>query len=85
MGRTMKTLRFSEAVLQEIQPWMKKSNLNFTSFVMEALKNYIQVLKYREGVNQSFGAWKDHEHPELKNGTAQYVRKMRQGRTHGTF
>jgi len=85
MGRTMKTLRFSEAILQEIHPWMEKSNLNFTSFVMEAVKNYIQVLKYKEGVTKSFGAWKDYEHPELKNGTAQYVRKMRKSRTHGTF
>lgn len=85
MGRTMKTLRFPEAILPEIHSWMEKSNLNFTSFVMEAVKNYIQVLKYKEGVTKSFGAWKDHEHPELKNGTAQYVRKMREGRAHGTL
>jgi hypothetical protein len=85
MERTMKTLRFSEALLQEMRPWMNKSNLNFTSFVMEAVKNYIRVLKYREGVTKSFGAWKDHEHPGLKNGTTQYVRKMRKGRIHGTF
>ena len=85
MGRTMKTLRFSDTVLQDIQPWIEKNNLNFTSFVMEPVKNYIQVLKYREGVNQSFGAWKDHEHPELKKGSTPYVRKMRKGRVHGTF
>ena len=85
MERMMKTLRFPAALIQEMRPWMKKSNLNFTSFVMEAVKNYIRVLKYREGVTKSFGAWKDHDHPESPNGTAQYVRKMRKSRTHGAF
>lgn len=85
MERMMKTLRFPGALIQEMRPWMKKSNLNFTSFVMEAVKNYIRVLTYKEGVTKSFGAWKDQEHPELKKGTVQYVRKMRKGRSHGTF
>jgi hypothetical protein len=82
MERTMKTLRFPEKLLEEMQPLMKKEKLNFTSFVMEAVKNYIHILKYREGVKSSFAAWSKNEHPELKNGASQYIRKMRKGRTH---
>jgi len=85
MVRIVKALRFPETILQEMHPWMKKCNLNFTAFIMEAIRNYIQVLKYREEVRKSYGAWKKEEHPELEKGTAQYVRKMRESRFNGTF
>ncbi|MCK4761163.1 MAG: hypothetical protein KAW12_03120 [Candidatus Aminicenantes bacterium] len=81
MERVVKTIRFPGDVLEEMLPFMKKNNLNFTDFVMEAIKNYIRVLKYKEGIKSSSGAWKNGDHPELAEGVEDYVRKMREGRS----
>ena len=81
MERILKTIRFPGDILEEMRPFMKKNNLNFTNFVMEAIRNYIRVLKYKEGIKNSFGAWKNGEHPELAEGVDNYVRKMRTGRS----
>ena len=81
MERVVKTIRFPADVLQEILPIMKKEKLNFTAFLIEAAKNYIRASKYKDGINTSFGAWNDDEHPELKNGTDNYIRDLRKSRT----
>lgn len=81
MERVVKTIRFPVDVLQEMRPIMKKEKLNFTAFVIEAIKNYIRTAKYEDGINSSFGAWKDDEHPELKNSTDNYIRDLRKSRT----
>ena len=78
MERVVKTIRFPADVLQEMRPIMKKEKSNFTSFVIEAIKNYIRTAKYEDGINTSFGAWKDDEHPEFKNGTDNYIRDIRE-------
>ena len=80
MERTMKTIRLPADILEQMRPLMIKNNLNFTNFVMEAIKNYICVLNYRDGVKTSFGAWKNSEHLELEEGVDNYIRKMREGR-----
>ena len=80
MKSVVKTVRFSENILEEIRPVMNKTNLNFTGFVIEAIKTYIRILSYSDGVNKSFGAWKNNSHHELKNGTSNYIKKMREGR-----
>ncbi len=80
MERTKKTIRFPADILEQMRPLMSKYNLNFTNFVMEAIKNYIRVLNYRNGVKTGFGAWKDSEHPELEKGVDNYIRDMREGR-----
>ena len=38
MERVVKTIRFPGDVLEEIRPFMKKNNLNFTGFVIEAIE-----------------------------------------------
>lgn len=81
MERIVKTIRFPGDLLEQMRPFMNKKNLNFTNFVMEAIKNYIRVLKYREGIEKSFAAWKDGEHPELAEGVDDYIRKLRRGRS----
>ena len=81
MERVVKTIRFPLDVLQEIRPILKRENLNFTAFVIEAIKNYIRTEKYKDGINASFGAWKDEDHPELKNGTDNFIRDIRKSRT----
>ncbi len=81
MERVVKTIRFPADVLQEIRPIMKKEKLNFTAFMIEAAKNYIRASKYKDGINNSFGAWSDDDHPELKNGADNYIRDLRKSRT----
>lgn len=80
MERVVKTIRFPLDVLQEMRPILKRENLNFTTFVIEAMKNYIRTKKYDDGINASFGAWKDEDHPELKNGTDNSIRDIRKSR-----
>jgi hypothetical protein len=81
MERVVKTIRFPADVLQEMRPIMKKEKMNFTAFVIEAIKSYIRAAKYKDGINTSFGAWNDDEHPELKNGTDNYIRNLRKLRS----
>ncbi|MGD2090630.1 MAG: hypothetical protein PVH61_30940 [Candidatus Aminicenantes bacterium] len=81
MERVVKTIRFPADVLKQMRPIMNQKKMNFTAFVIEAIKNYIRMLKYKDGINTSFGAWRDDEHPELKNGVNHYIREMRKPRT----
>ena len=45
--------------------------------VAEALKKEFKRLKLEKVLETSFGAWKDKDHPELKEGTGAFVRKVR--------
>lgn len=81
MERVVKTIRFPVDILQEIRPVLDETDMNFTSFLIEAAKNYLRVLHYEKGVNTSFGAWKDEDHPELEAGVDEYIREVRKGRT----
>ena len=81
MERVMKTVRFPVEVLREIRPIMREKKMNLTAFVSEAINNYLKVLKYKEGINSSFGAWKNTEHPELKNSVDHYIENLRKART----
>ena len=80
MKRIVKTVRFPESILEEIRPIMNKNNLNFTEFIIESVRTYTRILNYTDGVDKSFGAWKNRSHPELKDGVNSYIRKVRKGR-----
>ena len=80
MERVMKTIRFPADVVQEMRPIMKERKMNFTTFVIEAIKNYIRSVKYKDAINSSFGTWKDEEHPELNDGTSTFIRNVRKSR-----
>ena len=74
MEPTIKTIRFPSEILEQMQPWLIKGNHNFSAFVMDAIKNYMRILKYNEGIEDSFGAWKSEDHPELDEGVETYIR-----------
>ncbi|MGA1842039.1 MAG: hypothetical protein ACMUIU_15580 [bacterium] len=80
MKRISKTIRLPEKIQEEIQPIMKKNKLNFTEFVIEAIKAYIREINYAQNIKNSFAAWQNNNHPELQNGINDYIRKMREGR-----
>jgi hypothetical protein len=46
-------------------------------FALEKVNRHNTVA---EAIDAGFGAWKKKDHPELKAGSAAYVRKMRKGR-----
>ena len=68
-------------LVELMRPVISEKKIDFDHFVLEAIRNYIQVIKYRDGIVGSFGAWEDSVHPELKEGVECYVREMRKGRT----
>ncbi len=80
MERVVKTLRFPKILLEEIDAVLSKDNMNFTDFITVAAKTYLRGLKFTEAVKESAGAWDLKNHPELKEGSGSYVRKIREGR-----
>lgn len=46
-------------------------------FVAEALRKELQRERMKNTLKTSFGAWKDEDHPELRDGVDNYVRKQR--------
>jgi hypothetical protein len=46
-------------------------------FVAEAIRKELQREKMKNALKNSFGAWKDEDHPELKDGIDHYVRSQR--------
>jgi len=46
-------------------------------FVAEAVRKELRHEKMKNALKVSFGAWKDEEHPELKDGVERYVREQR--------
>lgn len=46
-------------------------------FVAEALRKELQRERMKNTLKTSFGAWKDEDHPELRDGVDNFVRKQR--------
>ncbi len=80
MSTIVKTLRFPEKIIDDIQPIITKKHTNFTTFVMSAIESYIKSIQFTDSLNKSFGSWKNNEHAELNEGTETYIRKIRKGR-----
>ena len=49
-----------------------------SSFLTEAAEKELMRLRQIEALKAAAGAWKDKDHPELKQGAAKWVRKLRQ-------
>ena len=47
-------------------------------FITQAAEKELMRLRQIEALKAAAGAWKDEDHPELKQGSAKYVRKLRQ-------
>ncbi|MFH1288129.1 MAG: hypothetical protein ABII25_05475 [bacterium] len=48
-----------------------------SKFAAEALKKELQRIKLEKAIQSSFGAWQNEKHPELKEETNAYIRKIR--------
>ena len=48
-----------------------------SSFLVELIRDEIQRLSQQSALKAAAGTWKDENHPELKDGAADWVRRMR--------
>ena len=48
-----------------------------SAFLAEVAREEIQRREQRSALRKAAGAWKDKDHPELKQGSAAWVRQMR--------
>jgi hypothetical protein len=48
-----------------------------SSFLTQAAEKELMRLRQIAALKAARGAWKDEDHPELKQGSAQWVRKLR--------
>ena len=81
MERIVKTIRFPKKLIEEVNVVSSWKNMNFTDFVMDAVKNYLREIKFTTAVSESSGVWDLQKHPELKEGTATFIRNQRRGRS----
>ncbi|MGR3175267.1 MAG: hypothetical protein ACUZ8N_11815 [Candidatus Scalindua sp.] len=58
--------------LRKNVPRMQQSKV-----VAEALKKELKRIKLSKNLQESFGAWKKEDHPELADGTNEYIRQIR--------
>jgi hypothetical protein len=49
-----------------------------SSFLTQAAERELMRLRQLKSLDTSAGAWKDSDHPELKAGSAKWVKKVRQ-------
>jgi hypothetical protein len=49
-----------------------------SSFLTQAAEKELMRLRQLKALDDVAGAWKDKDHPELKQGAAKWVRKLRQ-------
>jgi len=58
--------------LKKNVPRMEQSKV-----VAEALKKDLKSIKLKKALQESFGVWKNEQHPELAEGTDKYIRRTR--------
>ena len=77
MGIAAKQANFllPEDSLEELKSTVTKRQQS--KVVAEALRKELKRLKLKKTLHDSFGAWKDKDHPELKEGIEAFVRKLR--------
>jgi len=64
-----------EDLIDELRKTVSKREMS--KVVAEALRKELKRIKLQRVLQTSFGAWKDKDHPELKDGTEAFVRKLR--------
>ena len=77
MGMAVKQANFllPEDLLEELKATVSKRQQS--KVVAQALKKELKRLRLEKALDNSFGAWKDSDHADLKGGTEAFVRKLR--------
>ncbi len=64
-----------EDVLDELKASVPKRQQS--KVVAQALRKELKRIKLAKALQSSFGAWREKDHPELKQGTEAFVRGLR--------
>jgi Arc/MetJ-type ribon-helix-helix transcriptional regulator len=66
----------SEQLVKDIDTFV--GSRRRSSFITQAAERELMRLRQIAALKAAAGAWKDKDHPELKQGSAKWVRKLRQ-------
>ena len=66
----------SEQLVEDID--MLVGSRQRSSFLTQAAEEKLMRLRQLRALKAAAGSWKDKDHPELKQGSAKWVRKLRQ-------
>lgn len=64
-----------EDLLDELRKTV--SRREHSKVVAEALRKELKRIKLKKAISESFGAWKDKDHPELQKGSETFLRTLR--------
>jgi hypothetical protein len=67
---------FSDQLVKDID--MLVGSRQRSSFLTQAAEEKLMRLRQIKALEAASGSWKDKDHPELKQGSAKWVRKLRQ-------
>jgi hypothetical protein len=62
-------------LLEELRRQVPKGEQS--KMVAEALRKELLRRRFRSAIGNAFGAWQQEDHPELKEGTEQYLHRIR--------
>jgi hypothetical protein len=68
---------FSEKLLTDIDELLGKGKRS--AFLTEIAEREVRRRKQLRALDAAAGCWKSEDHPELKNGSAAWVRELRSG------
>ena len=75
MSTTRAHIAFPKEVRADLDRLVDKRNRS--KFVTDAVRKELLLVRQRDAVRRAAGSWKDKNHPELKNGSLAWVRKLR--------
>ena len=70
-------IRIPEELAQELDLLARAEHKQRTSYVVDLLWQDVRRNKQRQALKLSAGAWKPDHHPELAEGGAAYIEKIR--------
>ena len=73
----MVSLELPDSLAQEIDRLAEAGHKQFTTYVAELLGQDVRLNRERKTLLEATGAWSDADHPELEDGGAAYVEKIR--------
>jgi hypothetical protein len=75
MSTTRAHIAFPQEVRADLDRFVDKRNRS--KFVTDAVRKELLLVRQRDAVRRAAGSWKDRNHPELKNGTRIWIKKLR--------
>ena len=75
MGARQANFTLPEELLEDLKRTVPRGEQS--RVVSDALRNELKRIKFGRALDESFGAWRRSQHPELAQGARRLVRKLR--------